>query len=774
MPDETLPTKIQSGTAEPATRRAGQGSILEPGRNCWRVEHADRTAFLVDGSEYYPAARAAMRAARHSIFILGWDIDSRMRLMPEGADDGYPEPLAEFLDALAHEHADLHIHVLSWDYAMLFALEREWLSPVKLGWTTHGRLRFFMDGCHPVGASHHQKIVVVDDAIAFTGGFDITRCRWDTHEHAAGDSRRIDPDGKPYAPFHDVQMAVDGDAAAAMGELARTRWLRATGKAAPAAPVCTGTAPGADPWPQGLAVDLSDVDIGIARTEPGFEDFVPVSEIRELYVDLFEAARESIYIENQYFSSSLVAQTLARRLAEPDAPDVVMTLPQKQSGTLEENTMGVLRARLHATIVAADLQQRYRLYCPQVPGADQCVVEGDDTQHCLNVHSKIAVIDDELLTIGSANLSNRSMGFDTECNFVIEARGDARIATAIARFRSRLLAEHLDCSIDAVTDRCASGMRFGAAVESLTTDRGRTLLRLDPKVSPDIDRLVPDASMIIDPAQTAETELLIAEMVPREEANPTRHRMLGVVLAIVLLTGLALMWRFTPLREWLDLDRLIAAGERLKQIPFTPVAVMLAYVIAALLVIPLTLVFAVTGIVFGPWLGVPYALAGACLSASVTFAIGNRLGGRQLRRIGGTRIQRLSSRIAKRGLVAMIVLRLLPVAPFALVNVVAGAARLRFRDFILGTFIGVLPGVFVTNVFVDRFVAVVRRPGWDTIGVLIAAVLAFSVAALWFRARLTRRRDRAAAVAAATSGATATVVNPARPTRRRPTDAVRS
>ncbi|CAN5178923.1 VTT domain-containing protein [soil metagenome] len=761
MPDETLPNTTLSD-AVPAVDGT-QPSLLAPGRNCWRVEHADRTAFLVDGCEYYPAVRAAMRAARRSIFILGWDIDSRMRLVPEGANDGYPEPLAEFLDALAHEHQDLHIHVLSWDYAMLFALEREWLSPVKLGWTTHGRLRFHMDGCHPVGASHHQKIVVVDDAIAFTGGFDITRCRWDSHDHAETDPRRIDPDGKPYAPFHDIQMAVDGAAAAAMGELARTRWLRATGKAAPAVQPRDAGDGQIDPWPHGLTVDLADVDVGIARTEPGFEDFESVSEVRDLYVDLIGAARESIYIENQYFSSTLIAQTLARRLGEADAPDIVMVLPQKQSGTLEENTMGVLRARLHATIVAADTQQRYRLYCPQLPGPTHCEPEGADPQQCLNVHSKIAIIDDELLTIGSANLSNRSMGFDTECNFVIEARGDARIAAAIAAFRHRLLAEHLDRSADEVAEQCGSGLRLGAAVDALTVAAGRTLLRLDPKVAPEIDRLVPDASMIIDPAQTAETELLIAEMVPRDDARPTGHRMLGIVVAIVVLAVLAMMWRFTPLREWLDLDRLIAAGEQLKQLPFTPLVVMLAYVVAGLLVIPVTLMVAVTGIVFGPLLGIPYALAGACLSASVLYGIGNRLGGRKLRRIGGSRIQRLANRIAKRGLIAMIVLRLLPVAPFSLVNVVAGAARLQFRDFILGTLIGMLPGVLVTTVFIDRIVAVVRRPGFDTFGVLIVAVAAFAIAALWFRARLARRRDRAAAVAVATASASLKRVNVADP-----------
>ena len=99
-----------------------------------------------------------------------------------------------------------------------------------LNWKTHSRVRFYMDDKHPVGASQHQKIVVVDDAVAFSGGLDLSKWRWDTPEHRIDDQRSVDPDGKPYPPFHDVQMVVDGAAAAALGQLARERWQRATGE----------------------------------------------------------------------------------------------------------------------------------------------------------------------------------------------------------------------------------------------------------------------------------------------------------------------------------------------------------------------------------------------------------------------------------------------------------------------------------------------------------------------------------------------------------------
>src|SRR6476469_7638117 len=126
-------------------RSAAAPRLLQPGRNCWRIEHAARFGMLVDADAYFRAVRAAIRAARHSIFILSWDIDSRLHLVPGGAHDGYPEPLGDFLHAVTASRPGLRAYVLNWDFAMLYALEREWLPAMKLDWRTHRRLSFRMD-----------------------------------------------------------------------------------------------------------------------------------------------------------------------------------------------------------------------------------------------------------------------------------------------------------------------------------------------------------------------------------------------------------------------------------------------------------------------------------------------------------------------------------------------------------------------------------------------------------------------------------------------------
>jgi phosphatidylserine/phosphatidylglycerophosphate/cardiolipin synthase-like enzyme/uncharacterized membrane protein YdjX (TVP38/TMEM64 family) len=692
--------------------------ILQPGRNCWRLEKAHRFAMLVDGDAYFRAVRHAIREARHSIFILSWDIDSRMHLIPEGADDGLPDALGDFLHAVVAARPHLRAYVLNWDFAMLYALEREWLPTYKLGWRTHRRLSFRMDGQHPAGASHHQKIVVIDDALAFVGGLDLTRCRWDTPGHAGDQPLRRDAAGKPYGPFHDVQAMVDGDAARALGELCRMRWLHATGDhAAMLAPDGRDHTHGGthNLWPQEVVPDLNEVDVGIARTAPAFEDRPGIYEVRQLHLDIIARARRRLFFENQYFTSDLIAGALAERLLDPYGPEVAVISPFSQSGWLEDATMGVLRARVHARLKAADNYYRYRMYCPHLPGL------GDG---CLNVHSKVFAMDDDVFSIGSANLSNRSMAFDTECNLAIEAFGSPeqreRVRTAIAAMRARLLAEHLAVSPQDMAAAARRRISLHDAIDELTHE-GRTLRVLDPVVAPELDALIPDLAPF-DPEKPMQPDELVAQFMPPEAHKPVSRRLLALGALTVGLGLLALAWHSTPLKDSLNLASLIEFVHGLDRLPLTPIAVLAGYAIGGL-VLPITLLIAATGIVFGPVAGSIYGIAGSLLSAAVGYGLGHSLGHDAVRRLLGPRINHLSKRLARRGMLTMLVVRVLPVAPFAVINVVAGASHLRFRDFMLGTLCGMLPGIVITVTFVHNLVEAIHRPSLGTAAALAAVAL---------------------------------------------------
>jgi phospholipase D1/2 len=154
----------------------------EPGHNCWRIERTGRLAVIIDAADYFAAAKAAIREAHHSVLLIGCDFDLRIKLEPEGASPDGPDELGEFLKWVAAKRPDLRIYVLQWDGAMLATIARQIVPMLWLELVWHHRIHFRLDSDHPWGACHHQKIVVIDDALAFCGGIDMTADCWDTRE----------------------------------------------------------------------------------------------------------------------------------------------------------------------------------------------------------------------------------------------------------------------------------------------------------------------------------------------------------------------------------------------------------------------------------------------------------------------------------------------------------------------------------------------------------------------------------------------------------------
>lgn len=679
--------------------------ILSPGHNCWRIETAERIAFLVDGADYFRAFRAAALNARRSILLLAWDIHSGLRLVRDGDVDDAPSTLRELLNDAARRHGRLHAYVLNWDFVMLYGADREWLPVYQLDWKTHRRVHFRLDDRHPPGGSHHQKVAVIDDTVAFCGGLDLTRARWDTPEHKPGDPRRDEGDG-PSDPHHDVQMMVAGPAARALGELARSRWRRACGRGART----HEPRPAAEVWPAIVTPDAEDVRVAIARTEPAYRGRPAVREVERLYVDAIAAARRSIYIENQYVTSPAVGDALARRLEEPDGPEVVLVTGRSTRGWLSQATMDVLRARLGRRLQERDRDGRLRLLYPEIPGL------GDE---CLNVHAKVMVVDDDFVRVGSSNINNRSMGVDTECDLAFEAEDRADLRGAIAGLRARLLAEHLGVARERVARTLEATGSVTRAVDALAGD-GRSLQPLPLKISAELDALVPEAA-VVDPEQPIDPDRLAEDLLHDEERPPARRRVAARVALLLVLAALAAAWRWTPLSEYLDVDTLFGALRAFVAIPGAPLLAVGGIVVAGLAMFPITLLMVVTVLAFGPVTGFLCALAGALGSALAGYGVGASLGRNAVRRIAGGRLNRISKRLAKRGLLAVVLSRVVPIAPFTVINLVAGASHIGLRDFALGTVIGMGPGIVAITLFTDRIRSMLEDPTWEN-GLTLALV----------------------------------------------------
>ena len=696
-------------------RKLQSDSLFEPDRNCWRVERAERVALLVDADNYFSAfAKAALRATR-SIIILAWDFDSRTPLAC-GTQRGGPPPLVgDFLNYLVKRRRHLNVYVLDWDYPMIFGTDREFPPMYGLGWKPRRRVHLRYDNTHPVASSHHQKVVVIDDAVAFCGGLDLTSRRWDTCEHKPHHPMRM-ANGNPYPPFHDAMAMVDGTAARALGELARERWRNATGQ------TLSASRAEADPWPGEIVPQLRRATIGIARTIPVTPSRQEVREIENLYLDMIARARRHIYIENQYFTAHQLGEALEARLAEPDGPEIVVVLRLLSHGWLEERTMEVLRIQLIQRLRKADRWNRFGVYYPHVPELR------DGT--CVDVHSKIIVVDDEWLRIGSANFCNRSMGADTECDLTIEAAGDPEKAATIRRFRDELLAEHLDVSVDEIARQASRTGSLNGAIRALQS-KARTLRTLEaPEEAPTV---IAGMAELADPEKPVALDQLINEFAPDMAAAKPGLRWSWVLGAAVVIIGLLLAWRYTPLAQLATPDHIIGWAHEFNGLWWAPLVVISAYIPACFVMFPRPLITLFAVVAFGTKLGVVYALTGILLSAEVTYFTGRLINRDTVRRIAGTRLNRVSEILRRRGLIAMTALRLVPLAPFAVLGLVAGAIRVKLWHFTLGTALGMLPGTVTTILLGDQIETALRDPGEINYWPVAAAVLVLAGAAFAVR-----------------------------------------
>ena len=399
-------------------------SIFQPGHNAWRVEKADTLAFLVDGDDYFGRLNRTLPLARRSIRIVGWDFNPQIRLRPD--DD---HNLGELLRVLVERTPELEVHILIWAMGPVYSSHSLKVFR-KEGWSNHPRIHLRFDARHPLRGSHHQKMVTVDDSVAFVGGIDLTGGRWDTPSHPAECPLRVKPNGESYGPVHDVQTMVSGPAARAIADLARWRWKKATGEDLASLKVERA------PWPHGISADMAGCTIAVGRTVPSFAGFRQRRETIRLTHDAIAAARRHIYIEAQYLASFGVGAALARRLQEPDGPEILILVTMSSRGLLEQFVMAHNRDRLVRRLKKADRFDRLRVMYLVTPRED-----GGECE--ILVHSKVLIVDDLLARVGSSNLNNRSEGLDTECDIAVEAQSDTE-RQAIAGFRDRLLGEHLD------------------------------------------------------------------------------------------------------------------------------------------------------------------------------------------------------------------------------------------------------------------------------------------------------------------------------------------
>ena len=431
--------------------------ILEPGRNCQGIYGVETSGLLIDGRNFYRAFYEAALQAKRFILIAGWQFERSVKLL-RGQDEqqaGRDVRLGMFLNSLCEENPQLEIFILMWDFSAFVALDKEWFNKWVLDLTTSSRIYFRFDSKHPVGASHHQKLVVIDGAIAFVGGLDICASSWDDRSHSVENPDRF-LDGKRFEPYHDVQSFQTGPVAWELTQVFKRRWIHAGGSDLVLPPPPEGDCPRISRF---IRISGRRVAISETRAQTVVPMLAPVRHIRELYRDAIASAEKLIYIENQYFSSQAIYQALKDRMADRSrpCPQIVLILPKRLHTFVEDISLSAIQAKMLKllTEIAARHKRAFGVYYTAAAAGQGVSEKGT------YIHSKILLVDDRFLSVGSANTTNRSMGMDTELNVSWEASPDEHeLISSIRRARTNLIAEHAGI-------RKPSGLRRLASMDGL-------------------------------------------------------------------------------------------------------------------------------------------------------------------------------------------------------------------------------------------------------------------------------------------------------------------
>jgi phosphatidylserine/phosphatidylglycerophosphate/cardiolipin synthase-like enzyme len=445
--------------------------LLRIGATAWRQETTEAAGVIIDAADYYYTLFWAIESARHSVVMSGWQFDSGVPLLRgDDVPAGREVRLLKWLNMLCERTPELTVSILAWDFHLVFAHEREWMQRILFHWMTNSRFRFRFDDCPAKGGSHHQKFVVVDGVLAFLGGMDVCEARWDDRRHLAVNPLRVSH-GKPVKPYHDVQAYLAGGTAPrALQDLFQERWKRSGGP-----PLCLAVDPrSALRLRLRGAHALGSGRVAFSRTDPR-ADGSSVREVERLFVEAIDAADVLIYVETQYFSSRRIHEALTRRMQADDRSrlEIVILVNERAEALKEELAVGLRQAQILKRLrrVAGETGHALGLYYSQCAGAHA-------TFRATYIHSKLMVVDDRFLTVGSANLTNRSMGLDSELHVSWETSPSTREREeAIRRIRTSLLAEHCGWSEAEARERLGPARGLVARLDAISATPGARLRR---------------------------------------------------------------------------------------------------------------------------------------------------------------------------------------------------------------------------------------------------------------------------------------------------------
>ena len=657
---------------------------------------ASRLSFFTCSRDYFSSLAGVFPKAQKRILIVGWSFDDRIRLIRDN-DTGPTGPeLGDLLLFIAREKPSVRIDLCIWKPPSLFAADQHITYQFRKSVGKQPNIHLHQLSAESAFASRHEKYVILDDALAFIGGIDLTRERWDSPEHLAESPARVNPEGEAYGPYHDTHAVMSGPVVGNLLSLADAEFS-------------LGLSSDAEPpslWPEGIPVDAENVRIMLARTRTSPDADVPdLRQIRQVYLDLLSEAREFIFIENQYFSSDEITDLLSRTLREKEGPELIILMSRELPDLLGRMTMGVNASMHIAKLRENDHHGRLGFFNP---------VSSDNPATPIKVHSKLMITDSRYLTLGSGNINQRSFGFDNEVNILMDAQ-ETDDPGCVAKLEERILARHC-------------GLRVEEWREMVRRNRGSRLSAFRERSSSWEGLQEPGELMPPDSIPEELLDYFDMKGAPRSEEalhTMTKDEPRGFIArtkkiwGFLLLTAVVLGAVFFLSRTDVDIQKVLGTVRELNKTR-PGVAALLTIVtfwLSMLIFVSISVPIVSFAALHGPWFGILYSTLGVFSGAAIFYALGLVLHTSPVfDRFKAVRhVKKQFEKIRPYGLWAVAISRMLPSGPFLVVNLVTGMLGFRPSQFLVGSLIGLMPGIIAFTVFGETIRRVFTDPGWKNI-----------------------------------------------------------
>ena len=228
---------------------------------------------------------------------------------------------------------------------------------------------------------------------------------------------------------------------------------------------------------------------------------------------------------------------------------------------------------------------------------------------------------------------------------------------------------------------------------------------------------------IVDPEQPIAPAQLIDHFIGKEnkkDRSKMIKKFLGILSALIII---ALLWSLTPLGEWLNQETIGNWFRAIENPVLSHILYSVVFTILAVIGIPVTVLIGGVGILFGPLSGSLLAMTASVASAVLSYFIGQMTGKNFIRKFAGEKINSISKQLAKRGIWTIIVVRIVPLAPYAVINMLAGASHIRLRDYVLGTIMGMLPGIVLLTSFFGHLMQIFKDTSTENVLILVGLII---------------------------------------------------